>query len=119
MSTPTPLSASALVRECLRSDAIATTSAAWTIVRIWVLVPALLSIGLLFAIYAGPDHGALAVAVVGAVLVSLAYLYFLYIRTIALLRRRQVFESVRSNQPLHPTPTAAEAPASGAGERRR
>jgi len=28
-------------------------------------------------------------------------------------------ESAPPNQPLHPTPTAAEAPASGAGERRR
>jgi hypothetical protein len=30
-----------------------------------------------------------------------------------------LFRSVQPDQPLHPTPTAAEAPASGAGERRR
>ena len=38
---------------------------------------------------------------------------------LAYLGRKRALDSAPSNQPLHPTPTAAEAPASGAGERRR
>jgi len=48
-----------------------------------------------------------------------ATVQFVVISAFACEAAVQIAKRALSNQPLHPTPTAAEAPASGAGERRR